>query len=62
MRPSEPESGSAFLRQTLKPLYFGRVVAGGDHHAAVVAEFTDRKIEAVGGNQAEVDDIDTADR
>ena len=42
----------------LEPVVFRRVVAGGDHDAALPVEVLDRKIERGGGYHADADHID----
>ena len=50
--------GMACSRQSLKPLYWGGIVGGGEHDPAARAELLDAKIKHRRADQAEVDDRD----
>ena len=55
-RPVSVPIGVAPARHIFMPLYCGRVVAGGEHHARV-AELSGGEVELVGRRQADHDHV-----
>ena len=58
LRPDIRADGLALLAHQLEPVVVGRIVAGGDHHAAVELPGEGGEVHAFGAAQADVEHVD----